>query len=142
MCPDPVFPAAGFDLKDLNGLTLAFLGDAYYELLVREYVLTGSVGMVQDLHERTVSFSNAAFQAAAANALQPLLTETEAVYFKRGRNAHAGHVPKNKTQAQYHLATALEAVFGYLYVMGNAPRARELFRQIIQLNKEFQNGKN
>lgn len=139
MCPEneALFSLLrGADLKEQNGVTLAFLGDAVYELLVREHVLSVCGGRVRALHEKTVAFSNAAFQSAAAGALLPDLTEEETAVFRRGRNAHTGHVPKNKSTAQYHLATGLEAVFGYLCLTGNAQRILELFAKIIKLNEE------
>ena len=133
MCPEKNDPAllpafTGPEaLTGANGLTLAFVGDAVWELLARDRALNECGGRVQALHRETVAFSNAAFQSAAAKAILPLLTEEEAAVFRRGRNARPGHVPKNKTQADYHLATALEAVFGYLYLTKNLSRMRALF---------------
>ncbi|MFR2561616.1 MAG: ribonuclease III domain-containing protein [Anaeromassilibacillus sp.] len=71
---------------------------------------------------------SAAAQAAAAKKLLPMLTEEEAAVYNRGRNAHVGHVPKNAKVADYHAATAFEALFGYVYLTGNLQRLRELFQ--------------
>ena len=132
-------PAA---LREMNGVTMAFIGDAVYELLVRDHVLSVLNGKVQLLHKKTVSFSNAAFQSAAAKALLPTLTQEEQAVFRRGRNAHTAHTPKNKTRADYHLATALEAVFGYLYLTKQEQRISCLFQAIVKMNEEYENAKN
>ena len=143
MCPEqngafPAFSGAG-ELRELNGTALAFAGDAVYELLVRDYVIAACGGRTAELHRRTVSFSNAAFQCAAAKRLLPLLTPEEEAAFRRGRNARLTHVPKNKTQAEYHLATALEALFGYLYIIKDFARLQALFAEVAALNGELYN---
>lgn len=126
----------GEEVRQMNGITLAFIGDAVYELMARSYVLTACNGRAQSLHEKAVALSNAAFQARAAARLSELLSEEEAAVFKRGRNAHTSHTPKNKTGADYHMATALEALFGYLYITGKRERLRELFDIISAEEKE------
>lgn len=128
MFPDKKLAAV--DLKELNGVTLAFIGDSVYELMVRSSVLSKNHGRVQELHQKTVAFSNASFQAAAAKRLQPKLSEEELSVFKRGRNSHPGHTPKNKSQADYHLATGLEALFGWLYITNKTERLSQLFEFI------------
>ena len=143
MCPDELLTRGMFPhyadasaLREMNGVTMAFIGDAVYELLVRDYVLSAANGRAELLHRQTVAFSNAAFQSAAAKALLPLLTEEEQAVFRRGRNAHTGHTPKNKTRAEYHLATALEAVFGWLYLTGQMQRLKALFGAVVNLKEE------
>ncbi|MCH5197546.1 MAG: ribonuclease III [Oscillospiraceae bacterium] len=118
------------EIKELNGVTLAFIGDSVYELMVRSRILAENQGRVQELHKKTVAFSNASFQALAAKKLQPRLSEAELSVFKRGRNSHPGHTPKNKSQADYHLATGLEALFGWLYITNKTERLAELFEFI------------
>jgi ribonuclease-3 family protein len=137
--PLPAPPEA--DPDGMNGLALAYIGDAVYELLARGYIVSRYGGNVQAMHEKTVAFSNAAFQAYAAEKLLPELTEAEAAAFKRGRNAHPGHVPKNKTQAQYHAATGLEALFGRLYLLHDEARMRGLFQKIVSFSEEFEHEK-
>ena len=95
-------------------------------------VCAGPAATVQALHKDAVYYANASFQAAAADRLLPLLTETEAAVYRRGRNAHAGHTPKNKTEAEYHKATGLEALFGQLYLSGEEDRLQELFRLAVE----------
>ena len=120
--------------KSMSGLSLAFVGDAVYELLVRQYVLSQGEARVQDLHRETVALVNAAFQAKAAEMLADALTEEELSYYKRGRNANSAHTPKNKSEAEYHRSTGFEALLGYLYLSEQYDRLEELFEIIIQLS--------
>lgn len=129
------------ELKELNGVTLAFIGDSVYELMVRSRVLSEHHGRVSELHQKTVAFSNASFQALAAKKLQPMLNEEELSVFKRGRNSHPGHTPKNKSQADYHLATALEALFGWLYITNKTERLTQLFDFIEEEAKNLSHEK-
>ena len=123
--------------KNMSGLSLAFIGDAVYELLVRQYVLSLGEARVQDLHRATVDLVNAAFQAKAAELLTDRLTEEELACYKRGRNANASHTPKNKSEAEYHRATGFEALFGYLYLAERFARLEELFHVIIRSAEEL-----
>ena len=120
--------------KSMSGLSLAFVGDAVYELLVRQYVLSQGEARVQDLHRETVALVNAAFQAKAAEMLSDALTEEELSYYKRGRNANSAHTPKNKSEAEYHRSTGFEALLGYLYLSEQYDRLEELFEIIISLS--------
>lgn len=115
-----------------DGLALAFIGDAVWSLMARDFILSQADARVQTLHERTAMICNAAFQAAAAERIAPKLTAQEEGIFKRGRNARVGHVPKNKSQAEYHRATGVEALFGWLYLRGESERIGELFRAAIR----------
>lgn len=139
---DPAFsglsiPLANETALGFNGLTLAFLGDAVYELMVRSAVLARSPGKAADLHKKTIGYANAAFQAEAARRLLPELTEDEKAAFLRGRNASPGHVPKNKSGADYHMATALEALFGYLYLTGQTDRLTALFARVSEEEEPY-----
>lgn len=117
------------DPSQMSALALAFIGDGVYELLVRESLVAGGKdARVKDLHARAVACVRCETQARAArDVLLPVFTEEEAAVYARGRNAHVGHVPKNASIADYHAATALEAVFGYLYLKGETERVHELF---------------
>jgi len=135
MCPDTetLFPTEEIKNANLLGaLQLAFIGDAAYELLVRNYVLSQSSSKVQDLHKASIGFANADFQAQAGEKLLPVMTEEEKAVYRRGRNAHSAHTPKNKSAAQYHRATAFEAVIGKLYLDGNYKRLHEFFDIITE----------
>ncbi len=106
---------------------LAFLGDAVYSLLVREFLLKKDNRPAGILHKLSTGFVSAAKQAKAARVLLPLLSEEEAAVYKRGRNAHSARTPKNQTGADYHSATGLEVLFGYLYLINDSERITELF---------------
>ncbi|HIU35936.1 MAG TPA: ribonuclease III [Candidatus Fimenecus excrementigallinarum] len=113
-------------------LSLAFLGDAVFGLLVRERLLLTAERPVGRLHTLSTKLVNAAAQADAARLLQPLLTEAERDVYRRGRNAHPGHTPKNQSEGDYHSATGLEALFGWLYLRGEHDRLRTLFDAVWQ----------
>ncbi len=114
----------------LSPLDLAFLGDCVYELFVREKLVTEANRPNRDLHAAKVRLVNANAQEAAMKTLLPLLTEKEESIFRRGRNAHTNHTPKNMSSASYHAATGFEALFGYLYLKGELDRLREFFEII------------
>jgi len=112
--------------KNYSPLTLAFLGDGVYELLVRQkIVLKGSIP-VRKLHTRAVEKVRASYQAAGVKAVTPLLSEEEADILRRGRNANS-NAPKSASVSEYKLATGLEALFGYLSLIGEFERIEELF---------------
>lgn len=109
-------------------LTLAFLGDAVYSLLVRNMLSLSANKPTGKLHKESIQYVNAAFQAQMIRELLPVLTEDETSVFKRGRNAHSSHSPKNQSDADYRYATGLEALYGYLYLCGNTERIKEIFQ--------------
>ncbi|MBQ1452169.1 MAG: ribonuclease III [Clostridia bacterium] len=118
------------NISQLSPLTLAFIGDCVYELLVRESLVLEANRPSGDFHAEKIKYVSAAAQAEAFHQIEDSLTEHEAEIFRRGRNAHTTHTPKNMTSADYHAATGLEALFGYLYLSGDMARARELFAKI------------
>lgn len=124
------------DPKGLSGLSLAFIGDAVYELLIRRYILSNGEAKVSTLHNEAVKLVNADYQADMAEMLLPLLTEEETAVFKRGRNAHSAHTPKNKSEAQYHKSTGFEALIGYLYLKKDTVRLNEIFSVILLQGEE------
>lgn len=111
----------------LSPLDLAFVGDGVYDLLCREYLLQNGSRPVKALHGIKTGLVRCQAQSAALRGLWPLLAEEERAVALRGRNAHVGHVPKNASTADYHGATAFEALFGWLYLAGELARVRELF---------------
>lgn len=120
------------DRREANGyspLTLAFLGDAVYGTLVRERLVTAANCPVKKLHPASVKRVRAEYQARASDIIADRLTEEETAIMKRGRNAAvgSGSVPKSSNPMEYHKATGLEALFGYLHLTGEETRARELF---------------
>ena len=118
------------DVNKISMLGLAHVGDAVYELLYRSKLCTDGHSNVAKMHTMTVSFVNAAAQAAAAEKIAPRLTEDELAVYKRGRNAKVNSVPRHADISQYHKATGLEALFGWLYLQGKTERINELFSEI------------
>ena len=117
--------------KLLSPQTLAFIGDSVYDILVREHLIAEANRPVGELNSRKVKLVNCESQSNAIERLMPVLTETEISVYKRGRNAFTKHTPKNADVADYHAATGLEALFGYLYLNGEIERINELFNIII-----------
>lgn len=115
--------------KQMSPLALAFLGDAVFELYVREKLLEQGNAPAQQLHKKAIGYVCARAQSRAVGEISGLLTPEEEGVFRRGRNAHS-HPPKNADVADYRRATGLEALFGYLHLCGETARARELFEVI------------
>lgn len=122
-------------VRGLNGVQLAFVGDTIYDLYARTQVLEEHDACVRELHRRAVAHVNARAQARAFAAVEPLLTEEEADVARRGRNAHS-RPPKNQDPGDYARATALEALVGYLYLLGRYSRLEELFAAIRRTEEE------
>ena len=116
--------------RQLSPLNLAFVGDCVYEILVRETLVCDANRPVNDLHRESVKYVSAKAQTEAFAKIKDFLTEDETAQFKRGRNAKVGHSPKSATDAEHHTATGVEALFGYLYLNGEAERIKELFKII------------
>lgn len=116
--------------KLLSPLTLAFIGDGVYELLVRERLAAKGSMPVGKLHALAVQQVRASYQSKAYAVLEELLTEEEYGVMKRGRNASGVHPPKNSDPAEYRRATGLEALFGFLYLKGDIQRINQLFAYI------------
>ncbi len=118
----------------LSPSVLAFVGDAVYGLMVRTRLaqINRSSG---DLHALSVKYVSATAQADAFSVIEGCLSEKELAIFRRGRNFHTSNTPKNATGGQYHTATGLECLFGFLHLSGQNERAEELFEMIW--NKEY-----
>ena len=116
--------------RQLSPLNLAFIGDCIYEILVREALGCEANRPVNELHRESVKYVSAKAQTEAYAKIKDMLTEEETAQFKRGRNAKVGHSPKSATDAEYHTATGIEALFGYLYLSGKTERIKQLFAAI------------
>ncbi len=120
------------DAKQLSPLTLAFIGDTVFDLFVREMLVCDANRPVKKLHNSAAKLVNAKVQAKIAEAIADSFTKQETDVFKRGRNAHTNHIAKNASNRDYHYATGLEAVFGFVYLNGDTERLRELFALAIE----------
>lgn len=114
-------------VQAVSTLGLAHLGDAVYELMVRSRLCVEGKTTSKGLHRATVARVSAPAQAAAARQLSGLLTPEEEAVFRRGRNANIHTVPKHAELNDYRIATAVEALFGWLYLNGEKERLCRLF---------------
>lgn len=119
-------------VNEISNLGLALVGDGVYELLCRTYLCAKGDHTVLHLHKDTVSMVNAPAQAKFADKLNPHLTEEEAAYYRRGKNAHTHAAPKAATRQEYAKATGLETLFGALYLQGMTDRLNELFDLMVK----------
>ena len=131
-----LFELAGFPEFDKNlspnqysVLTLAYIGDCVYELYVRLYLIKDKDYPVKFLHKSSVNFVKASAQAEYFRKIEGILTEEELSIFKRGRNTNS-HPPKNANMIDYKIATGVEALIGYTYLIGNNQRLAELLSHI------------
>ena len=121
-------------LGTISNLGLAHMGDAVYEILVRTWLCTHGRVTAKGLHKETVGYVAAPAQAKAVEKILPLLTEEENAVYKRGRNTRVNSVPQRANLSEYHAATGLEALFGWLYLRGEIERVEQLFEIIMEEN--------
>ena len=115
-----------------NPVVLAYLGDTVYDLFVRTALVKHSKMHVKDLNQCAARIVNAHAQAEAAEWLKEKFTAQDSEIYRRGRNARVGSVPKNMAVADYHKATGLEAVMGYLFLTGQQERLEQLMGAILE----------
>ena len=124
------------DILAISSIGLAHLGDAVYELLVRAYLCAQGKATGRGLHRAAVELVKAPAQARLADRILPLLTEEELAVFKRGRNANVNTIPHSASRSDYLKATALECLFGYLYLQGATGRINELFNAMMEVTSD------
>ena len=120
------------ELRAISSVGLAHLGDAVYELLVRSWLCVHGKATGRGLHRATVALVRAEKQAELSDAILPLLSEEENDVFRRGRNANVHTIPRSAGRAAYQKATALEALFGWLYLRGEKERINTLFATMME----------
>lgn len=127
------------DVDQLNGLALAYMGDAVYEQAVREHLLRSGRVKPNTLHRQATTFVSAKAQAMVLKRLteEGFLTEEELAVMRRGRNAKSGSVPKNTDVQTYNFSTAFEAVLGWLYLKERQERTDEVIRYAIEIVEEL-----
>ncbi|MEG1857560.1 MAG: ribonuclease III domain-containing protein [Pseudoflavonifractor sp.] len=120
------------EIRAISTLGLAHLGDSVFELMVRSWLCLHGKATNKGLHRATVYYVAAPAQARAAEKILPILTEEEQDVFRRGRNTSPHTVPKAASRDEYATATAVEALFGYLYLQGKNDRLNELFARMME----------
>lgn len=120
------------EARELNPLVLAFVGDAVYEVFVRTYLVDKNRNMnVHKLHVLAIQFVKAHSQSEILKRIYDKLSEDELYFFKRGRNAKSGSIPKNADVQEYRFATGLESLIGYLYLTKKSERLEYLLNIMI-----------
>lgn len=121
------------DIRTYSPLTLAYIGDGIFDIVIRSVVVGKGNTKASQLHKHTSSIVKAHSQAVMIEALEPHLTKEEADIYRRGRNAKSPTMAKNATMADYRKATGLEALMGYLYLSDDFERVVELTKLGVQL---------
>ena len=116
------------DIRAYSPLTLAYIGDCVYDLVIRTVVVERGNEPANKLHKKTVAYVKAQTQASMIEAPLPYLTEEEEAVYKRGRNAKSYTSAKNASIGDYRKATGMEALVGYLYLTGQEARIMELIK--------------
>ena len=120
------------EIQGISSIGLAHLGDGVSELLARTWLCAHGTATGTGLHRATIELVCAQAQAARGDRILPLLTEEETAVYKRGRNAHVHTVPHSASRADYLKATALECLFGWLYLRGQRDRINFLFAAMME----------
>lgn len=120
------------DISALSPLNLAFVGDSVYDLLVRQHLVSLANRPVKELNKMKVELVNCKSQAESAKIIMDALTDDELDVYKRGRNVKVNTASKHSSLADYHSATGLEALFGYLYLANKTDRIKQLFMLILE----------
>ena len=123
-----IFDCKEQDIRSFSPLTLAYIGDAVYDLVIRTIVVERGNKAANVLHKTTVKYVNAAAQAAIIQAVLDVMTEEELAVYMRGRNAKSNTMAKNASVEDYRKATGMEALIGYLYLSNRFHRVLELVK--------------
>lgn len=124
------------DCKLLNGANLAFIGDAYYELYIREYLLKKNITNQKQLHETCVKYVSASGHQKIMQYIEKYLTEEEILIYKRGRNHKYNISRKNLNIGQYLTSSGFEALIGYLHLKQENARLEEILHMAIHVIEE------
>ena len=123
-------------INQISSLGLAHVGDGVYELMVRSWLVLHGKATNKGLHKATVHYVAAPAQAERAERILPQLTQEEQDVFRRGRNSSPHTIPKAASREQYQTATALETLFGWLWLRGKTGRLNELFERMMEPGEE------
>ena len=123
-------------LNTYSTASLAYLGDCVIELCVREHLTRSGLASSAVLNKEALNYVRAGAQAAAMKRILPMLSEEEAVVFRRGRNVGHTNTPKSATVSEYRSATGMEALFGWLHLAGRQERIAELFASAYEIHTD------
>ncbi len=121
------------EVKRLNPLVLAYIGDAVYEVYVRKYLISTQKTLVNQLHKSAIQFVKAESQSSIIHHIMDDLTQEEQTILKRGRNSKSQTIPKHADVSDYRYATGFEALIGYLYLIGEEKRLMDMIAKSIEL---------
>jgi ribonuclease-3 family protein len=132
-----LFNLAKVNPDEYSPAVWAYIGDAVYELFIRNRLVTGGPAKTQTLHKQAVKMVQASFQAKLAARLETTcLSEEEADILRRARNVKSGHTPSSSDPITYRYSTAFEGLVGYLYLSGRRERLNEILQLALEPNKE------
>lgn len=124
------------DVRSYSPLTLAYIGDCIYDLIIRTMIVEGGNAPVNNLHKRVSDFVKATAQVEIFHDIEGLLTEEEIAVYKRGRNAKSYTSAKNASITDYRIATGFEALMGYLYLTDDLTRIMELLKTALKIRRK------
>lgn len=127
-CMKEMFGMRDVDVREYSPLTLAYIGDAVYDLIIKSLMINEGNQPVQKLHQQTSSYVQASAQSKMMRRLQEELTEEEHAIYRRGRNSKSVSPAKNQSVTDYRRATGFEALLGYLYLKKDWKRMLELVK--------------
>ena len=122
------------NIKSINVITLAYLGDSIYEVYIREYLINKGIVYVEDLQKEAINYVSASNQAKFLKDMMDnsFLNEDELSIVYRARNHKSNHKPKYSSMITYKNATGIEALIGYLYLEGKLDRIKEIMNYILE----------
>ncbi|WBW97975.1 Mini-ribonuclease 3 [Oceanirhabdus sp. W0125-5] len=121
------------EAKQMNSLTLAFIGDSVFEIIVRSRIIKGNMNMkVKDAHKKVIDYVKATSQCKLMKKIEDKLNDDEMGVYKRGRNCKSISAPKSANITEYRVATGFEALIGYLYLVGKNERIGELMKYVFE----------
>ncbi len=124
-------------INTMSPLTWAYIGDAVYELYIRNYLIETTNLKPNKLHREATKFVKASSQAQILDKLKDFLNEEELEIIRRGRNTQNHHLPKNANPTDYMYSTAFEGLIGYLYLTKQETRLNEILSKIIKINSSL-----
>lgn len=124
-------------INTMSPLTWAYIGDAVYELYIRNYLIETTNLKPNKLHREATKFVKASSQAKILDKLKNFLNEEELEIIRRGRNTQNHHLPKNANPTDYMYSTAFEGLIGYLYLTKQETRLNEILSKIIEINSSL-----